>query len=330
MFKKLPYLLGATLLLAGCGAAATADAEAPQATPRSVDNPIGTTEVPLSPQNVIALDEYAAVQLLSIGVKPDKVYGTVDSTISVAVLESAGVEVTPDTSFLQSPNIEKLAADAPDLIVLSNAGPLPEWVEQFSGVAPTVGFDFQGDWQKSLTQAADTFGRTEQAAKVTAALEKSVTEAKSIVPQGDSLSIVFGYNGSLNSPQPGTVMSLIAEQVGLTRPEAETSDTTENVESLTAFSAEALEQHAADTMVLLDEGYYDADYVRDQKLFDRLPQVEADRVFDVSGDIWFASNVFAVQWVIDDLEAIFSGEGEVGTVEQAGTRWQEFSAAVGE
>lgn len=326
MFNKALGAAGAVLVLSltACGGASeqAASEVASEAAVRTVANAFGTTEVPSDPQKVIALDEYAAIEMLALGVKPTKVYGTLDSKVSAAVLEAAGVEVPSETAFLQSPNLEKVAAEAPDLIVMSNAGPLPEYAEQFGAIAPTIGLSFSEGWEKALTETAATFGKEAEAEKITARLEASIAEAS--VAKAESLSIVFGYGGTLNSPQPSTVMAQLVEQVGLSRPEAETSDTVTSSEALTTFSAEALEQHDADAMVLLADGYYDAGFVKSQKLYDKLGQVQDNRVFEVDGDTWFANNVFAVQWILDDLSAIFAGDGEVGEVADAQARWDEF------
>lgn len=327
MVSALAVTASASLALTGCAASA-ADADAESTATRTVQDAYGTVTVPVAPKRIVALDEYAAVELLALGVTPVTVYGTLDSKVSAAVLEAAGVPVKADTAFLNAPDYEALAADRPDVLVLSDAGPLPAKRAKLGEVAPVVGLSFADGWKKALTQAGDAFGASERAAGIERALSAQLDTTKAAIPAGSTLSIVYGYSGALYIPETTTVMSTLAAEVGLGRPAAETADTTTSAEGQITFSPETLAEHQATATAVLAGGYYTADLVRQQPLFPALEQAEPRGVHDVDGDTWYANNVFAVSWILDDLTAVYSGSGNVGAVSDASARWSAFLAAV--
>src|SRR3546814_18886129 len=120
------------LLLTVAGASAcssSAESDTASAT-RSVTHEHGTVEVPASPQRILALDEYAGLSALALGVKPTVVYSTLRSDVSKSILGEQGVEVLDKPTFFANPAVEEIASVEPDEILMSNAGPLPSLFAQ--------------------------------------------------------------------------------------------------------------------------------------------------------------------------------------------------------
>jgi iron complex transport system substrate-binding protein len=67
-----------------------------------------------TPQKLLALDEFAALNALTLGVKPDTVFATLQSQAAKEILQSEGIEVIDKPTFFESPDVEQIAAVDPD------------------------------------------------------------------------------------------------------------------------------------------------------------------------------------------------------------------------
>lgn len=145
--------------------------------PRSVEHAYGTTEVPASPQRVVALsEEFLLADLLAIGVEP--VASTSNDPSGFAGIDpaaAADIEVLASAEF----NLERLAALRPDLLVA-----YPSYIElvgydTLSAVAPTVAIgDDDSDWRERFELTADVFGLDGVATERIAAIEADLDAAR--------------------------------------------------------------------------------------------------------------------------------------------------------
>jgi iron complex transport system substrate-binding protein len=310
--------LGA-VLLAGCASPTPTDTR----TTRTVVQEIGNVEVPVAPKKILALDEYSALGLLSVGVKPDLVFATLNSQIGAQTLRDAGVTVQDEPSFLASPDIEKVAAAAPDMVVLSESGPLPSVFPQLNAIAPTVALPYQVPWRDMLGAIGTAMDRTTEADAAIGRLERRIAEVKAGLGGPRTLSILFGYGGAVYTPLETTPLSGLVEEAGFTRVASEQNLPAAQDGTIASISLETLGTHDAQSAALLTDGYYDSATVRDAPSWAGLPV--AARATDVDGDMWFGSHPFAISWILDDLDAIGKGT-PAGTAADASTRWQRFTA----
>lgn len=308
--------LGA-VVLAGCSS------PTPEAAPttRTVVQAIGNVDVPVAPRKILALDEYSALGLLSVGVKPDLVFATLNSQIGAQTLRDAGVTVQDEPTFLTSPDVERVAAAAPDMIVLSESGPLPSVFTQLNAVAPTVALPYQVPWRDMLGAIGTAMDRTAEADAVIARLESRIAEVRAGLNGPRTLSILFGYSGAVYTPLETTPLSGLVEEAGFTRIASEENLPAAQDGTIASISLETLGTHDAQSAALLTNGYYDSATVRDAPPWAALPV--AAHATDVDGDMWFGSHPFAISWILDDLEAIGAGT-PAGTAADAQARWQRF------
>ena len=326
MSRLFPVVL-ALVVLSACGL--SDDREAGPARTRTVTDALGEQTIPADPQRILALDEHSAMAMMVVGVKPQLVYATVSSQTSAAILREAGVEIVDEPEFLSAPDLEQVVADKPDLIVMSEAGPLPQSIDAFRKIAPAVVLSYGKGWQAALEESAEVFDAQAAGKRVKAVMDRRIGQLNQALPDDGSLSITFGYQDTLDFPSPSAPMSLLIEELGLTRPEAEQTSTGEKTgEFIVPFSAERLDDHDATRMAILSGTYYDSALVRDQPVFATMDVAADKRAADVDGETWWGNSVFTSWWILDDVEAMFLGKSKVGAVDDAVTRWNGLQDAL--
>jgi iron complex transport system substrate-binding protein len=132
------------------------DATAPSG-PRIIEHAYGSTEVPASPERIVALsEEFLLADLVALGVTPVASSSNDASGFGgIGPALTEGIEILTSASF----NIEQLAAFRPDMIVA-----YPVYIElvgydALNAVAPTVAIGEDGsDWRERLQLTADVLG----------------------------------------------------------------------------------------------------------------------------------------------------------------------------
>lgn len=119
-----------------------------------------------APQKLLALDEFAALNALTLGVKPDTVFATLQSQAAKEILQSEGIEVVDKPTFFQSPDVEQIAAVHPDRILLSDVGSLTSITVQANEIAPTTVLAYAAPWREVLNTAATALGRESEAREI--------------------------------------------------------------------------------------------------------------------------------------------------------------------
>lgn len=315
--------------LAGCGddgGEAEPAASVPAGT-RTIDTEFGPVEVPLEPRRVVALDEYAALNAMAIGVEPVLVFGSFQSEVGGVVIADAGIEVSAAASE-DGPNFEAIAAADPDLILFTTEGALATSHEQLSAIAPAVSLPYSTPWRDVIDATAAVFGRTEAAAGLIAAVEARMAPLQEALDEAPmSVSILADSLGMTFAASMVSPMSQIIDEVGFARPPAQRDgepDTT--FDAAIPISLETVGDHDADVVVVLSGAYYAAETILDAPTFQALPAVVEGRSVVVDGDMWFGTYPFAIVWLLEDLAAIHSGEGQagIGTTDDISARWAAF------
>lgn len=279
-------------------------------------------------QRIVVLDEYAALELVSIDVRPTLVFATLQSEIGQAALTAAGVPLQQEPSFLSAPDLEKVAAARPDVIVISGAGPLAAMVDKLSAVARTVVVPYSRPWREILTETAAAFGKQDAAAALITRIGARVADLKKRVDAKPvSLSVLLGYEGALYTVGPATPIAALLAETGFGRPAAQVDPPTPGDPTISPISPERLAEHNGDVVAVLAGTYYNAAIVRGLPTFGSLGATRAGRSVDVDGGSWFGSDPFAISWLLDDLGAIVDGTGQqgIGTLADATARWKAFS-----
>lgn len=294
------------------------------ATTRSIETMLGDVEIPIDPEVVVVLDEYAALNLLAVGLTPTVVFEVYQSEVANIILSDLGVELLPAS--LGVYNYEEIAAFEPDLIVYTATSEVEGTAEPLDAIAPSVVIPYNATWQEILAFVGDLADSTEKAVAISDSLSDSISGFKaSWGDETPSLGLLGNTPGfgvfSISEDAP---LSVLLSDLGYSRPDAELGPADYNIAVMS--SEELLHEHDADLLVVLSGAYYDAESLTSLELFQAVPAVTDGRSVVVDGDIWLGAFPFAVYWALQDLQAVQSGEGQagVGTVVDTAERWNDF------
>ncbi|MEM9040082.1 MAG: ABC transporter substrate-binding protein [Actinomycetota bacterium] len=314
------------------------DAKAPSDAPddelRVVQTSFGEVEVPANPERVVALDAVAAMNLISVGVEPTTVFDINGAETVRNVLTERGIALRSDLGDgFSELNYEAVAVEDPDLIIIVAVDGFENLTGPLAEIAPTIVMPFFSTWDEAMRDTGALFEREAEAEAVIAGLEQRFAEVgETVAADPYSLSILGSGLGFLLAMSPDAAISLTADGVGVSRPDAQVGDI-EPFMGQPAFqvSEELLADHDADIVAVLDGQFYDSAAVRSIPTFDNLGAAQAGNVFNVDGDMWFTGHPFAVFWQLADLESLALGGGAeaMGTVDDSLERWDDYLALAG-
>lgn len=259
------------------------DEEAPAPSgPTTIEHVYGTTEVPQSPERIVALsEEFLLADLIALGITP--IASTSNDANSFGGVDPAAtenIEIIATAEF----NIERLAALEPDLLLA-----YPVYIELvgydvLSAIAPTVAIgDDDSDWKELLEQTAEVFGlqgaADEQIAEVDAQLE-----AARATLDGSSMSVLSVSPGPFIRAyvEGGVALTETMAEVGVSFvPDGSTDGADAN--GRVVLSLEQLELLQGDTIVLLQTTVIEGEdaalaEVVESPLWQTLPGVQNGRV----------------------------------------------------
>jgi|GEM_PF-471525 len=297
----------------------------------TVDTPNGPVEVPVDLTRVTALNEFAAMNLLAVGVVPTVVYGAFGSVVGQELLAEASSEIRSQEGF-STPNIEDVAASEPELIVYSTEGGLADIYDPLSTIAPTVELPSDVPWREAIAGATRAVDRDDEAERQVSVLDKKIEALSArVAEQPTSVSILADTYGMVFAASMNSPLSGLPEEIGISRPAAVTEGTPD--ETFTAavmISTKNLTDHDADAVVVLSGAFYNEQTLLDAPTFDALPAVVDGRSVVADGDLWFGTFPFAVFWVLTDVEAILDGAGQdgIGTLDDVDDHWADYNQLV--
>jgi iron complex transport system substrate-binding protein len=170
--------VAAGLLLGGCGAdgGEPVATGASAATDRQVQTDKGPVTVPADPAKVVCADYYGAFALVDLGLVPVGVGG--GGYEGTGAFYGDKLKSVPVTGDYTEPDVEKIAAAGPDLILRTIDTP-DALYQQLTQIAPTVVISFQ---QLSLLDVAnrvgEVLGRATQAQALLASYQQKTAAVK--------------------------------------------------------------------------------------------------------------------------------------------------------
>lgn len=237
----------------------------------TITHAMGETTIEGTPKKVVILTNEGTEALLALGVKPVGAVRswTGDPWYPHIKDEMEGVTVVGEES---QPNIELIAGLQPDLII-GNKMRQEKVYEQLKAIAPTVfAEDLRGEWQNNFKLYAEAVNKKAEGDALLADYDARIADFKG--KAGDKLnetvSVVRFMAGKTRVYHHNTFSGIIFENIGIAR-----NDMTKNTPK--------------DTFV-------------DEITKERLPEVEADRIFYFTyetGD--GAANKTEEEWTADPL-----------------------------
>lgn len=220
-------LVGA-LVASGCGSGADKEEGAAAgggAFPRTVEHAMGKTEIKAKPQRVVALDTSFVDTTMALDTK---VVGYTDyRTINGQLPDYLGADKTQYGSEAESvgtlaePNLEKIAALKPDLIVTAKVRH-EKLYEQLSKIAPTIMSETTGPtWKDNIRLEAKALGAEALADQEISSYEtaaKTVGTAINAKAKNPTISVVRFVDGPTRLYQKASYSGIVLKDAGLTRP----------------------------------------------------------------------------------------------------------------
>jgi iron complex transport system substrate-binding protein len=297
------WLAVTILALAGCGGAGGgAEGGQEQENMRVVEHAMGQTEVPQDPERVVVLDTGELDSAMTLGVKPVGAVEAIEGEGFPSYLE--GTEEIENVGTIEQPNLERIAALEPDLI-LSSKLRHEQIYDQLSQIAPAVFTETTGvTWKENFELHAKALGRTQEAKKVEGEYRQRIEEFQEVM--GDKLgktevSVVRFLPGETRIYQKESFIGTVLEDAGLPRPP---SQDVEEFAILTA-SAEFIPKMGGDVIFVTVYGPEEEttkQKITSDPLWQQLEAVQEGRVYQVSDDLWMLGIGYtAAHGVIDDL-----------------------------
>ncbi|WP_427026256.1 siderophore ABC transporter substrate-binding protein (plasmid) [Aureimonas ureilytica] len=203
-----------SLVCAGLALATAALATVAVAEPISVRHAQGQTVLPGVPDKVVVTDWAAFDNLDALGVP---VAGVPGSATPPYLGARIGADV-PRVGSLQEPDVEAIAAEAPDLVIVASRSRTA--LPTLSQVAPTIDMtvdnaDLVGGVRANLLEYGRIFGREARAGELVAALDARIAEARAALA-GKGTGLVLVVNGGrLGVYGPGSRTAWIFDALGV-------------------------------------------------------------------------------------------------------------------
>ena len=263
-----------------------------------------TVEVPQQPLRVLALGEFDFDSLLALGVQP---IGTTNGRGQAGVPNYLREQARhiPSVGAFSQPNMDKIIAAQPDLIVTSVIRD-PQIIAQLQRIAPTlVTTSLGADWKTALNQISVLLGKEAAAQQYFAQYQTRIQALRAQITPAQTISIVRWDPKGPGFMFKDAFASLIVQDLGLKRPAAQMQAGANHSKPL---SLEALREIDADWLfigTLSPEG--DAaktlNEVQNAPAFKNLQVVKNQRVRIIDGSLWTSTGgPLAAMAVLDDVE----------------------------
>lgn len=270
-----------------------------------------TVEIPVALRRIVALnDSNGGAQILALG-GPLVGMTTRNGALELADrYELSGVEPVGDYN---APNLERIAALQPDLIVsYTFRGEVydePAFVEQLEVIAPVVLMETGADVETVMAGFADLLNAEAELNELRSAYEARVAEVRALLPESPdeiTISVIqMQDDNQINTFGRGWfAFGEVFEDIGFTSyPENQAGGPAVETCCLDSQSLETLPEFDGDIIFYYVAGPNN-DY-SDHPLFQQLKAVQAGQAFEWDDD-WWGNSYDTLHEVLDDLETWFS------------------------
>jgi iron complex transport system substrate-binding protein len=300
-WAEVAWVAMVVLVLAACGGSGgSAQGAAESGGSRIVEHAMGETEINGIPERVVVLDTGELDSAMTLGITPVGAVEAIPGEGFPSYLE--GTREIENVGTIEEPNLEKIAALEPDLI-LSSKLRHEQIYDQLSQIAPTVFTETTGvTWKENFEVHAKALGRTGEADKVKEEYQNHLDEFQQAI--GDDppeVSVVRFLPGETRIYQKESFIGTVLEDAGLPRPP---SQDVEEFAILNA-SAELIPKMGGDVIFVTAYGPEDdttKHKITSDPLWRKLEAVQEGRVYEVSDDLWMLGIGYtAAHGVLDDL-----------------------------
>jgi iron complex transport system substrate-binding protein len=215
--------------------------------------------------------------------------------------DAAAIAEVVELGTRDEPNLEALAALAPDLVLVNTAAKDGDLLATFEAIAPTVVTRGTGlYWKQDFQLLADALGRRQQAQDLLAAHHARAAEFGAQLREAPSVSFLRKNGDRVRVFGVASFSGSVAEDAGLGRPDSQ--DFTD--ETSRDLSAEQLNLVEADWLFFGVQGG-DETELTSMPLWSSLPVVSAGQAVEVDDDTFYLNTgPTAAQLVLDELVSV--------------------------
>ncbi|MEM7347720.1 MAG: iron-siderophore ABC transporter substrate-binding protein [Chloroflexota bacterium] len=279
---------------------------------RLISHALGESEVSANPQRVVVLD--AMDNVIALGIKPVGAANwigtaTGEQAAFPSYLDSATLEGIEWLGDSKAPNIERIVALQPDLILGRN-NRHGEIYDQLSAIAPTVIINQReiGGWREQFLAYADALNRTVEAETLLAdydARAASIAEKLAALDPVPEVSVVRFDPDRIVIYQRQIFAGSVVEDAGVTRPPQQDKD--QRTERISLEQVEMIDGDVLFTVAANPEESILAE-LQENPLWGQLKAVQNEEVYAVSFDIWIGGwTISGANLILDDLEQYLLG-----------------------
>lgn len=307
-------LLLTGLLLSGIAAVQAAD------WPRQITDSRGTHTLESQPQRIVSTSVTLTGSLLAIDA-PVIASGATTPNNRVAddqgftPVEQGGEERKLQRLYIGEPSAEAVAAQMPDLILISATGgdSALALYDQLSTIAPTLIINYDDkSWQALLTQLGEITGHEKQAAERIAQFDKQLAAAKEQIklpPQPVTAIVYTAAAHSANLWTPESAQGQMLEQLGFTLAKLpaglNASQSQGKRHDIIQLGGENLAAGLnGESLFLFAGDQKDADAIYANPLLAHLPAVQNKQVYAL-GTETFRLDYYSAMQVLERLKALF-------------------------
>ncbi|PRY12596.1 iron-siderophore ABC transporter substrate-binding protein [Kineococcus rhizosphaerae] len=275
--------------------------------PRTVTHAAGRTTIERAPARVVVISTGQLDAVLTLGLVPVGATAGEGAEVVPAYLaeafggSAAALGAITELGSRVEPNLEALAALAPDLVLVNaagkDAGPLQQ---KLSAIAPTVVTRGTGlYWKQDFQLLADALGRREQARARLVEHQERAAALGTALGGAPTVSLLRKNGDRVRVFGVASFSGSVVEDAGLPRPPGQgfTDDTSRDI------SLEELALVDGDHLFYAAQGGDETELTR-LPLWPTLPVVAAGRAVEVDDDTFFLNTgPTAARRVLDRLEA---------------------------
>ncbi|MBU3066496.1 ABC transporter substrate-binding protein [Nocardia sp. NEAU-G5] len=289
----------------------------------AVTTPSGVVQVPADPKRIVVLDTAALDAVCALGLW-QRVQGATaspqtaepanpGSQPSPAVPGSApepsylgyGLQILPDVGAVGSPDVAKISARQPDLI-LGTVG--DGSADALRGVAPTVLIGKDSSWQASFSAFAAALGRSGAGAKAVADYHAEAQAAGAAVAAKLSQLSVLRFDAADTQVQgDNSFAGAVLADADVQRPTAQRGPSFTVSGVSTADDRHKVEGDAIFVMFDGSDGLSHGKKVMGGDDWKKLGAVSDNRTFVVDNTVWHGSGITAARAILEDLRTNLNG-----------------------
>lgn len=298
------FALGAIIALAGCTGNQQKKEVAGETV--TVTHSLGTVEVPVNPQRVVALDFSALENLDYLGIKP---VGIPKSGVPSHLSKYKDDSSIADVGTVVEVNLEKINELQPDLIIIG--GRLSDSYNDLSAIAPVIyptvigTTDFLGAFKSNLDDLGRIFDKQEEVDLAYAEIEKKVAEVKEKVEATDERALILLHNrGRFSAYGSGSRFGIIHDVMGFQEAEKGLGTQIHG----TPVSSEFIQKANPDIIFIVDRsmivgnGVMDKDEV-ENKLVKQTNAARNGKIIYLNPEVWYLAGggIASVNMMIDEV-----------------------------